>query len=156
MKTKLTLLFLVIALTCSAQKFKFVSDNPKDMRPIADSIALNAKRTFKFSIEKPVQGMLMTKILYTNISDPKDIIYILYSMEIVGENKALEIKGTPVYTFRSATGKFLDLFPFWKKFINPNLNIVTASDQTNEAIVDGKRLIFRDEPNISKWEISIH
>lgn len=47
-----------------------------------------------------------------------------------GENKALEIDGTPMYNIRiTIRGKFLELFPFWKKYIDMNADMVETSKE---------------------------
>lgn len=53
--------------------------------------------------------------------------YIVMSVDYVegrmGANADLEIKGIPYYEFTQVTGAFLDIFPIWKKFFNPNADM---------------------------------
>ncbi|MDN3675723.1 hypothetical protein QWY99_22065 [Flavobacterium branchiarum] len=54
-----------------------------------------------------------------------------YNVINEGENKDLEIKGTKKYHFTFTRGKFLDLFNFWVKYVNPN---AIASEVSNKGI----------------------
>lgn len=153
MKTKISILLLVIALSCSAQTFNYVSNKANDMRTIADSIVSNAKRTYMFSNENQMKGSYITKIKYINPSDTTDILTMFYSKKMKGANAALELSGTPEYSFHSVYGKFKDLFPFWKKFIDTSSDPETASKELNEATVNDKRFYFRESNG--QWEISM-
>ena len=112
---------------------KFFSDDRKDMRALADSIALNAKRIYKFSREYMVVdssnkvAINVYRIKYLKVDDSTDSLMFIYVKKIRGENPALEIKGTPYFEFNNVQGKYLDLFPFWKKFIDVNSDIVKSS-----------------------------
>ena len=154
MKTKLLSLFMVLAFTCSAQTFKFVSDNVNDMRTIADSIVSIAKRTYKYSSETAIKDSYVSKLIYVNIADTTDKLTVFYSKMMKGANSALELTGTPEYSFHTAYGKFSDLFPFCKKYIYPTADILTASHEMNEATLNGKRFYLRESPG--QWEISMH
>ncbi|MRM84529.1 hypothetical protein D1002_00945 [Riemerella anatipestifer] len=55
---------------------------------------------------------------YKNSNDDK-VSFIYYKFK-AGENKNLEIKGIDRYGIKSISGKFLDVFPIWKKFVDPN------------------------------------
>jgi len=154
MKTKLLSLFLVLAFTCSAQTVKFITDNLKDVRQTADSIALNAKRTYKFSSEGLVKDTYIYRLRYVNVTDSTDRMAVFFNMRMKGSNQALELTGTPEYTFNKAFGKFLDLFPFWKRQINQTADQVKVSTDNDEATLNGKRFYFR--PQSEFWEISMH
>lgn len=153
MKTLILSLFLVLTFACNAQTLKFISDNAKDMRIIADSIALNAKRTYKFNSETAIDKSYITRIRYINVADSTDKLTVFYRKRMKGYNKALEIEGTPEYIFSRAFGKYLDLFPFWKRQINPNADEVTVSTENDDAVINGNRFYFR--PQYEFWEISM-
>ena len=155
MKTKMLSLFLVLTITCSAQTVKFITDNLKDARQTADSIALNAKRTYRFSSEGKIKDSYIYRFRYVNVSDTTDILPVYFHISMKGANSALEITGTPEYSFHTAFGKFLDLFPFWKKFIQPESDKASASQQMNEVTINGKRFYLRESPG-REWEISMH
>ena len=150
MRTAITFVLLSIILSCNAQ-LKFTSDNPKDMRTLADSIVSNAKRTYKFSSETPIKDSYVIRIRYVNVADTTDRLNVFYSTAMKGANQALEIVGTPEYKFHSAMGKFLDLFPFWKKFIEPESNAESASQQLNDATINGKSFYLQEYSG--QWSI---
>lgn len=153
MKKLLLSLFLVLAITCSAQTVKFITYNLKDVRQTSDSIALNAKRTYRFSSEGQVKDTYIYRIRYVNVSDSTDIINVFFRVRMKGANKAMELAGTPEYIFSKAYGKFLDLFQFWKRQINPTSDQVKVSTDNDEVKLNGKRFYFR--PQSEFWEISM-
>lgn len=47
---------------------------------------------------------------------------VTFSYVFDGANSDLNTSGKKVYKFQSATGEYLQLFPFWKKYVTPSLN----------------------------------
>lgn len=64
-----------------------------------------------------------------------DYFQVNFTKKMEGENYALEIKGTPIYSFYSVTFKYLDLYPYWQKYFRP--------DTTKESVVETKNLSQR-------------
>ncbi len=158
MKTKLTILFLALAFICNAQSLKFSFENINDVRQTTDSIVSGAKRTFKFlSISRERRRIEKTSFIvkYVNANDSTDIIPVLIRTAKIGENKDLEIKGTVQYSVKFTQGRFLDLFPFWKKFINKNADehkIVEIGYQSFD--IGDNHLMFK-KVGESIWTISM-
>jgi gamma-glutamylcysteine synthetase len=124
MKTRLTTLLLAFTFICSAQSVKYITDNLNDVRQLSDSIALNAKRTFKYSKQGiPNEGKYVYLVKYINTVDTTEVMYIKFHIKMVGANEDLEIAGTRQYVFEYVSGRYLDLFPFWKKFVNTSEDI---------------------------------
>lgn len=46
---------------------------------------------------------------------------------MIGANPSMEIEGTPSYKLYSVYGKYLDIFPIWKKYIDPTADIEFVS-----------------------------
>jgi len=129
--------------TYSQGNLKFITDNTNDIRKLSDSILLNSKRTYKYKSQGYVTKNYMYAVKYVNYSDTTDIIPIYFQVRIVGSNPDLEKEGTLQYTFYSVTGKYLDLSPFWYKFINPNENTEKLlKSGTTYYRFDDKRLLF--------------
>ena len=120
MKKLILSIFLLASVYASAQ-IKFISTNKDDMRALSDSLMSNAKRHYVFKSEENSEYAF--KYEYVNTVDDSDRLYVLFRIIKKGENKDLEIKGVPEYRFESVSGRFLDLFPFWSKFINPGENM---------------------------------
>lgn len=152
---KLTISFLALAFMCNAQtSLKFVSDNQNDMRTLADSIVLNAKHTFKFIKEGHIKESTVYYYKYVNVTDTTDVLPVFYSMKMKGENAALEVTGTPEYTFYAAKGKFLDLFPFWKRYINLNADISKISTSQDDKTINGSQFYLQEDSG--QWKLSMH
>jgi len=142
---------------------KVISENQKDMRVLADSIVFYAKRKYKFSKEFMQIDPLTNKvdsntfqIKYVNEKDTTDFFNVLYLKVIRGENRAMEIKGKPFYLFYCAQGNFLDLFPFWNKFIDVKSDIERTSLQSSgvsKNLENGSFRFYPDEDN--KWRINL-
>jgi len=155
MKTKFTLLFLVLTFICTAQtSLKFVSGNKGDMRTLADSIVLNAKHTFKYAKEGQIKESSVYFFKYVNITDTTNVLALYYNIKMKGENVALEVTGTPEYTFYAAKGKFLDLFPFWKRYINRNADIAKISTSQDDKTINGSQFYLQEDSG--QWKLSMH
>jgi hypothetical protein len=68
---------------------------------------------------------------YSREFDCDSCLSVHFSIINEGENKSLEIKGTKKYHFTFTRGKFLDLFSFWTKYVNPN---AIASEVSSKGI----------------------
>ena len=135
-RISLVLIAIVISIAgVFAQKYNdLITTDLTVVKRISDSLALNAKRKFIFDHE----GMAFGKyaVVYTNVSDSKENIAIMFKRIMVGSNDALEIKGTPTYYFDYVIGNFLDIFPFWKSFIDNNAN--------SELIASGRKMVTKE------------
>jgi len=156
MKTTLTTLLIAVSLICSAQtSLKFTTDNLKEARQLSDSIALNAKRAFKYSSESiSIRGSHYF-FNYKNVADTTNVMTILFNVKMVGSNPSLEIKGTPQYQFDSTSGKFLDLFPFWKKFINKNEDDKIITNKGTSFLRIGEKRFLFSRDLYEKWTITL-
>lgn len=56
---------------------------------------------------------------------------VSFSYVFDGGNSDLNIKGKKVYKFQSATAEYLQLFPFWQKYVFPNLSAEQQLTDTN-------------------------
>lgn len=48
---------------------------------------------------------------------------IVFIKRAKGANPALEIEGVPVYELQTIDGKYIDIFPVWKKYVDPSADI---------------------------------
>jgi hypothetical protein len=137
MKITLTTLFLSLVFICNAQlTLKFRTFNLTDVREISDSIALNAKESFKFVGEGiPVDNKTYYIVDYCAENDSTNTIKILFRVDYIGINQTFHEPGIAQYLFYKITGKFDNLFPFWAKFMKNNAVadevLKTGKDETN-------------------------
>ncbi|MEI8086945.1 MAG: hypothetical protein WCG93_12095 [Paludibacter sp.] len=152
MKTKITLLFLALVLTASAQ-LSLVTNNLSDVRRTSDSIALNAKRVFKYEKEAISKNDMNYYLLkYSNTSDAEYPMVVAFRIKMIGSNPDLEITGTPEYSFYKVSGKFLDLFPFWVKFMNPQAIAASVSQKKEDkATINGQTYYIKEDGSV--WQI---
>ena len=120
MKIILTIIFLSLVLICNAQ-LKFRTFNLADVREISDSIALNAKESFKFEAGGIPEGDRIYYVVnYCNVNDSTNTIKILFRIDYMGVNQTNQDQGTAQYLFYKVSGSFINLFPFWSKFMKKN------------------------------------
>lgn len=155
MKMLLLLLFLAFSTVTISAQVKFISSDLNDIRQLADSIALNAKREFVFQKEgKALNSADHYVVLYKEKDNEENRMMVAFRIRMIGENDALEIEGIPEYRFEQVAGKFLDLFPFWNKYVNPKADaevITTSRLEKDEVIIDGDRFVLKNANTI--WEI---
>lgn len=101
-------------LTCSTQEECII---------IMDSLLKDAKRAYEFvEFRNPGnENRYYFSFIEANPTDtdnPTKAIAV-FAKYMRGANPALEIEGTPVYEINAIRGKFLDLFPIWKKYVDP-------------------------------------
>jgi hypothetical protein len=145
MKQKLVVLALFILNFTNAQNVDFLKKaNKCDIdfaRQFSDSIAKNCKTKFVFLDKTESEwGKSVTMVYVPENTSKEDIestkaymsrseriqffecencLCVYFRTKNEGENKDLEIAGVKKYSFFGVNGKFLDLFPFWKKNIEP-------------------------------------
>lgn len=155
MKTKLLLFLFAFTCTLQAQLPKLKTADMSEMRLIADTITSTAKRTYKYNGEKYDADKRMHAYYYVNQEDSTMKISVYFRTVIIGSNAALEIKGTTEYRFYTAIGKYLDLFPFWIKYIDANADITACSKTNSYKKIDNKMFYLREYEN-TLWMISMN
>jgi len=154
MKTKMILLFLVVAFSCNAQSwFKLNTFNLEDVRQISDSIALNAGEPFKLVSQNiPEDNKIYYVVTYINKSDVSDSIVVMFRINYIGGTDDRINPGTPQYSYTKTTGTFSSLFPFWVKYMKPTAIEATVKEKTkDETVVKGATFDFNVELN--RWTI---
>ncbi|MEI6755105.1 MAG: hypothetical protein WCK78_18330 [Paludibacter sp.] len=137
MRIKLTTLLLSLVLICNAQlTLKLRTFNLADVRETSDSIALNAKESFKYSGEGiPIGNLQYYVVNYCNVNDSTNTIKVMFRIDYVGVNQTYENLGTAQYLFYKVTGQFINLFPFWWKFMKKSAIadevLKAGKDETN-------------------------
>jgi hypothetical protein len=121
--------------------------NLPDVRQFSDSVALNAKEACKFESEGVWEdNRLFYRVKYANQDDADFPIEVFFRIDYVGGTDDLVNPGTPQYLFNKITGKFIDLFPFWSKFMNTSaIDTEILRKKKDEAIVRGATYDFNEE-----------
>lgn len=135
MKKLLLLSFLAVYSTFSFAQIRFVSSNKNDMRSLADSLVSNSKREYVFYQQDSSQYAF--KLTYVNKQDNEDRVYFDFKIRYIGANKDLETTGTPEYSFYYVSGRFLDIYPFWNKYI-------CVDENRDELLAKGAKFIKKD------------
>jgi len=135
MKKLLILSFLAVFAAVSFAQVKFVSPNKSDMRSLADSLVSNSKREYVYF--KQDSSQYAFQFTYVNKLDNEDRLYFNFKISYIGANKDLEIAGTPEYRFYHVSGRFLDIYPFWNKYI-------CIDESRDELLAKGAKFIKKD------------
>ncbi len=144
-----------------------IKDDEEKVREISDYLANNAKRNYDFkSADYSRASKNYYIVSYTESGIPekeltdKEKINMQFHVYYEGENTALEVKGTPIFTFKHVKGRYLDIFPFWKKYIDPNADAETIAtsrfkESKTKIIIDGyeRTFVLKEIPNGELWEI---
>lgn len=132
---------------------KYITFNLPDVREFSDSIVMNAKEAFKFESQGVLEdNRLFYEVKYTNIDDADFPLEVLFRIDMIGGTDDLANPGTPQYLFNKINGKFIDLYPFWSKFMNSSANAENILlKKKDEAIVNGATYDFVQEKN--RWTI---
>ena len=147
------LLFCLIFAQLVSAQVKFISSNKEDMKILADSLVSLAKMDYVYF--KTNESEYGVKIEYRNTEDESNRMYFEYNIRYVNANENLEMKGTPEYHFKRVSGKFLDIFPFWYKYIDSEYNQEDMSKKKQHYIIkDDKRYLIQNKNNI--WSIGIY
>lgn len=86
-------------------------------------------------------------------------VKLLFNLRMKGENKSLEIEGTPVYSLDAIQGPYLDLFPIWKTWIKPDADLESVANKKKDQIDIGPeksfvRYWFEDTGEDGIWRLS--
>ncbi|MDM1548726.1 hypothetical protein HX096_12770 [Empedobacter falsenii] len=89
---------------------------------IYDDIEKNNTRILRFYPSKYTLQEFEAKYKTTGVYACTECMKVTFSYVFDGANSDLKTPGKKVYKFQSATGDYLQLFPFWQKYITPTLN----------------------------------
>lgn len=67
---------------------------------------------------------------------------MLFNLRMEGENKSLEIEGTPVYSLDVIEGAYPDLFPIWKTWVKPDADPEPVAAEKKDRINIGPEKTF--------------
>lgn len=166
MKKIILLLFGLFALsTAQAQdRTIFYCSSQEECITAVDSLLKNSKRTYEFVDFYDYKDRYYFNFKEANPTDPDNpmTLKVAFVKYMEGANPALEIEGTPVYKMNTIRGKFLDLFPIWKKYVDPNadaeLLTTTYKAKTSFSFTEPKKQYFSfnyDNNDKSIWTIEI-
>ena len=165
MKKIFVLMLLSTSLLLQAQSLdSFVAKDGQSAKKIADSLALIAKRPFQYVSEYGDKGNVLYNwvVLYNEVGNKNNELSVWFRVKWIGANPSLEIKGTPEYVLDHVKGKFLDVFPFWKKYIDTTSNAVSMANaqfKKFKKVLDfhnDKELVYylsEVDPETGTWEI---
>lgn len=162
MKTRILLLAMLLKVSLAFaddyDKATYLFYQPEDtIKAAFQSMLDESGKTFTFmNVRKGNERAQFTYIDEATRNEPRPHIVLFYCRLImVGENKDLEIEGTPVYSLSIAEGKFLDFARWWIKYIRPGETLETLSAKGKDKISvmtekTGEDLQFLKQ-NDGKW-----
>ncbi len=146
MRKMLVAVCLIVFSLSTVSQIAFKTSDTTMVRQLSDSLALNAKRDFVFVKQgRSVNDKNYYAVVYNDKEDENNRMTVAFRVSMIGANQALEIEGTPEYEFEFVYGKFLDLFPFWKKFIDESANAeqICTGAKKAEMKINGKTHVMR-------------
>lgn len=167
MKKTVFLLFGLLALlTVKAQERSiFTCHSPEACVASVDSLLHGAKRAYKlaksYSYDNQSKYILEYRGAAEGSPDSVDL-RVVFIKRTKGANPAAEIAGVAVYELSAINGKYLDLFPIWKAYIDTAANNEALaargySDRKKFSNEDGsgEEYIFKENgQNKTIWQLS--
>lgn len=133
---------------------------PAECLLLADSIRQNMKRGYRPDSLRFPERYRAGDVYYFFEKEPSGkqqelAIYFRYFMD--GEDKTLEIAGTPTYEVAIIKGTYLDLFQVWQRYFKPDADLKSlAADGHDTAFIGSGataiRFIFTEEGG-NIWKI---
>ncbi|MDV3675116.1 hypothetical protein CMU30_02220 [Elizabethkingia anophelis] len=120
---KKTLFFLVLSTVAFGQEFKQL-DSIQFQKSILEFASATGK-TLKYSEKKSDLSKYESNktAIFTNPENDNEQLLIVYQTSMSGANINLEIKGTKQWNIRSISGKYLMIFPIWKKYMDRDADL---------------------------------
>lgn len=145
--------------------------NEETSRKFADEVALNGKTQWEFFkiiediehrvyvivyLDKSLPNETIVGLKNGKITDCSNCLKIRFTTYYQSENKSLEIKGKKTFKFDKVYGKYLDLFPVWKKIFRPDVELEsTVSNYGNRELRHRPSgIIFKFEDETDYWQLS--
>lgn len=146
MKTKL---FLLVLMLQSALLFGEVDkasslfyQNETTIKTAFQEILNESGRVYELNKVIESQGRVYYTYIDTATVGSDELRTVVFGCLkiMIGENKDLEIEGTPVYTITIAEGRFMDFAPWWIKNIRPNetLEGLAAKGRDSKSVITEK------------------
>lgn len=131
---KIILLLLGLFTITAAQaqdRAIFTRSTPEECITAIDTLLKDAKRVYEFVDFYNSGNRYYFDFAEADPADPDNPARVKAVFVKVdrGANPALEIKGTTVYEMDAIRGKFLDLFPIWKKYVDPHVNMELLAEK---------------------------
>lgn len=147
-----TLLFFLISVFGYGQQYpsQFVKLDSVQFYNTVKQLTLDTGKNYVLDQEGSNNGK---SLRFVNTDREKDPFQVNYFVTMEGENKALEIKGTKKFTINSIYGRFLTLFPIWKKYIVANAEPEAMSIRSTTLYIGQRTVQFIKGDESSPWII---
>jgi hypothetical protein len=177
MKKLILLACLLIVSLIQAQDFEFLKKAYRSditfTREFADAVAVNFRGDYsyldareskkgdvysivyipKLASEETIKRIKQS-IDYAYSDECKECLQVHFKVFIEGQNSDFEKAGTKKYMFNIFRGKFLDLLPFWKKYIAPNDIAEVISEKGYSSMRDNQnKVVFNFRSDSEGWYI---
>lgn len=169
MKKLLLFIVLCISYLSYSQDIPFLQSlkslSQAEALAFADSISSISKTKWEvYKIDETRKGDYLL-VYYVNSEASKeqraepffqDFLKITFFIYHEGENKDLEIAGVKKFRFSNVSGRYLDLFPAWKKYFKPEIELEqTLTDWKSQKLKDfDNKLDFTFYKNRDIWTLT--
>jgi hypothetical protein len=132
MKNLIIILLLIITASAFGQMEKtFSSKDSSDISRLINLVLKNSKNKYHLDNINTTHENAIEAIY----SDGIHKIIFEFSQVKSGGNHDLNIPDTMHYTFISVTGLYRDVFPFWKKYYQPDAKIKAIAKTTHGKVI---------------------
>ncbi|MFT3750949.1 MAG: hypothetical protein QM768_21730 [Agriterribacter sp.] len=119
-----TLLLLSISVSSFSQDRFFNTTNRKDVDYVLNEVLSNTKNKYN---QVKIDSLRYENVIEFHYSDGEHQLYVEFNKNEKGGNKDLGIPDTLKYSFSALRGFYQDVFPFWKKYYEPEADYVQTA-----------------------------
>lgn len=141
---------LLATLSCAQPPRIWIRHSPAECVALVDSLQQGMKRQYQqdsLRFPERSRGSSMGRDVYYLIEKgvvqkPK-LLAVSFTFYMDGEDKSLEIEGTPTYKVRVIQGPYLDLFPIWQRQFKPDADLQNiAQEGADKALIEEGDILF--------------
>lgn len=125
-------LFAIFTAQAQNNRSVFVCGTPQACASSMDTLLQGAKRVYKLlnSYEHDNRRQILEyETPKANNNDIPIKMRVVFLKRTIGANPALEQSGQIVYELQSISGKYLDIFPIWKQYIDNTANMEAIAER---------------------------
>ncbi|AZA90935.1 Uncharacterised protein [Chryseobacterium nakagawai] len=114
------LLFLLLPIFAFSQT-NFRKLDSLEFKKTVEQLITDTGRNYQLVTDRSDDDV--NNLKYENTQDKSDVLLIKYGSYMDGENKDLEKRGVKKWAISAVYGKYLAVFPIWKKYADPKADI---------------------------------
>ena len=130
---KLLVIIILISNAAAAQIQEKIKTTSRADVDLIVNLVLN--ETTKKYTQVKVDSVKSRYYIDNQFSDGENLVNVYFAKYNEGGNKDLNITGSNYYRFARVAGVYKDVFPFWKKYFQPDADFLQVATNKNGKVV---------------------